>query len=430
MTVSDSSTILETIAGFVQYFELETLPPETLDRLELHFLDTLGALHAGRELPEARAVRELTAESSPLCANVATVRVTEADDIHLTSCTTPGSVVVPTALALELTSPRAFLEALAVGYELMLRLGLAIDGPHVLARGIWPTLFGAPLVSASMASRAFELSLEQTRGALATALALTTGTAIRPGSTSPGGTSRWLTLGWAAESGLLAAKAARSGIEGTDDLLERLDFRVAGTDVSESLLVAELGVQFRLDELGLKPYPVARQALAAVEACRELARFADVDADAIEAIGVEVPSPQRAVIDRPGVPETRFESIVSVQYQSALAIVAPNALQDVARSPLFVNETVTRLMSRIRVVSSSALEPLYPGHWPARVSLERSGETLEREVLSPRGDAGSDFGWDDVVEKYRVVPWVAELAPSVRRLHELAALPRLVYWAT
>jgi len=37
---------------------------------------------------------------SRLAGWCACARLTEADDIHLTSCTTPGSVVVPTALHL------------------------------------------------------------------------------------------------------------------------------------------------------------------------------------------------------------------------------------------------------------------------------------------------------------------------------------------
>ena len=73
---------------------------------------------------------------------VAVARLTELDDIHMPTCTTPGSVVVPAALAvaarLEATET-AFARAVEIGYEAMTRLGAAIGGAHTVYRGVWPT---------------------------------------------------------------------------------------------------------------------------------------------------------------------------------------------------------------------------------------------------------------------------------------------------
>jgi 2-methylcitrate dehydratase PrpD len=166
---------------------------------------------------------------SAILASSAAARSTEMDDIHLASCTTPGSVVVPTALALasagDLVSPRTFLSAIATGYELLIRLGLAIDGPAVLSKQVWPTLFAASLGSAATAARTYGLSIAETAGAFATALAFSTGTAIRPPSPT---TSRWLTLGAATWNGVLAVRAARAGMLGNRDLLEQRDYRLSG----------------------------------------------------------------------------------------------------------------------------------------------------------------------------------------------------------
>src|SRR5437764_161320 len=68
----------------------------------------------------------------------ASARLTEADDIHLTSCTTPGSVVVPAALHLACAGAFKtfgdFVTAVLAGYETLIRVGYAIDGPRILAR--------------------------------------------------------------------------------------------------------------------------------------------------------------------------------------------------------------------------------------------------------------------------------------------------------
>jgi 2-methylcitrate dehydratase PrpD len=401
-------TTLEALADFVHRLDLGELSSERCDRLELHLLDTLGAGRAGATTEEGKKLRAVAAEPASLAANVAMTRATEMDDIHVASCTTPGSVVVPAALSLDTESPSTFLAALAAGYELMIRLGLAIDGPAVLARAVWPTFFAAPLGSAAVASRILGLTVEQTAGAFASALAVTSGTAVPP---MPVSTSRWLTLGWAAESGVRAAKAASSGILGPSDILERVGFRLAGVEIVKDALVDGLGERYHLDELGLKPYPVARQALAAVEACRELREAHELDASTIDAIVVEVPAAQRAVIDRPDVPTTRFASIVSVQYQAALALCAPEKLLDVARAPVFLSDELQRLMSRVRIASSAELDPLYPRIWPARVTVRRGGDELVSEIRHPRGDPESDFSWDDVIAKYQ------ELDPT---LHEEA----------
>ena len=42
----------------------------------------------------------------------------------------------------------------------MIRLGVAIDGPSVLYRGIWPTYFAAPFGVAAVAARLMRLGPE------------------------------------------------------------------------------------------------------------------------------------------------------------------------------------------------------------------------------------------------------------------------------
>ena len=82
-----------------------------------------------------------------LATHCALVRLSEIDDIDLASMTTPGSIVIPAAMTLAATLPDADVgdvaAAMLAGYEAMIRLGLAIKGPNILYRGIWPTYFAA-----------------------------------------------------------------------------------------------------------------------------------------------------------------------------------------------------------------------------------------------------------------------------------------------
>ena len=112
---------------------------------------------------------------------------------------------------------------------------------------------------------------------------------------------------------------------GDAQLLERRAGRMAGVRIYPGLLLQHLWTRFLFDETGLKP--IARQALAAVEACRELVGR---NTKGISAITVGVPYEQGRVIDHPGWPSNRMQSIASVQYQVALALVSPELVKALA----------------------------------------------------------------------------------------------------
>jgi 2-methylcitrate dehydratase PrpD len=385
---------LESLAAFTQDPALASQAAVRMEHLRLHIADTLGMMLQGSLLAEGKMAVAL---GSPLVGWCASARLTEADDIHLTSCTTPGSVVVPTALHLAsvglFETWGDFVTAVLAGYETLIRVGYAIDGPRILAKKVWPTLFAASIGAAAVASRAWRLDPSETAGALATALAASTGMA--PPATSPN-SSRWISLGWAAECGVLAAMAARHGALGDVQLLERRAGRIAGLRISPRRLLQQVRTRFFFDETGLKPYPIARQALAAVEACRQLVGR---DTKGISAITVGVPSAQARVIDHPGRPSNRMQSISGVQYQIALALLSPERLMQFDRTPPFETKALRSLAAMVRVRAAARLEAQYPETWPAHVVVVRSGKRKSTLVSIPRGDARNPLQWEDILLK-------------------------------
>ena len=138
-----------------------------------------------------------------MAINVALARLSEIDDIHLGAMITPGAIVVPAALTIAASLPDAAPDdvaaAIVVGYEAMVRLGVAIDGPSVLYRGIWPTYFAAPFGAAAVAARLLRLDETQAAHALATALIISApGTGHHAAPT----TARWLAVGHAGGRGV------------------------------------------------------------------------------------------------------------------------------------------------------------------------------------------------------------------------------------
>ena len=422
---------LTRLAELVQSRDLGDFASARLDRLKLHIVDTVGARLAGSRTDEGMAIARLLppmgdGPMGAIVAGCAQARCTEIDDIHLASCTTPGSVVVSTALALasqrasegDPISVRDVCAAVLAGYEMLIRLGFAIDGPVVLRKGVWPTHFAAAFGSAATASRMYGLSVDATAGALATALAAGSGA---PVSAALPSSSRWMTLGVAAASGVLAARGAREGLLGT-----------AGDFVWATRLTRDLGRRFLFDDIGIKPYPTARQGLAAIEAARQIADTEKLDPTEIDQIVVRLPEAQRAIVDHPAPPASRFASIVSVQYQIALALTAPDRLLDVRRTPPFVDDRLRALMSKIRVRRARELDKHYPNAWPARVEITAGGRRYSRFVLHPRGDAHDPFGWDDVARKFLALagPVIGEAAAGravtgLRRAGANAPMPPL-----
>jgi 2-methylcitrate dehydratase PrpD len=187
----------------------------------------------------------------------------------------------------------------------------------------------------------------------------------------------------------MAARAAREGLFGTAD-----------TSVFASRLTRDLGRRFLFDDIGTKPYPTARQGLAAIEAVRQIADAERLDPSSVAEIVVRLPEAQRSIVDHPAPSVSRFASIVSVQYQIALALIAPARLFDVRRTPPLVDHRVRALMSKVRVRRSRDLDGLYPRTWPARVEIKAGGRRYRRFVLHPRGDARNPFGWDDAARKF------------------------------
>jgi len=188
-------------------------PPR--EALRLHVADTVGAWIAGSATPEGRALVKFGANrdtvSDRVATNCALARSSEIDDIHLASGTTPGALVIPSALTIAASLGRegaALAEAIAVGYDAMVRLGVALDGPSILYRGIWPTYFAAPFGVAAVAARLLGLTETQAAHALGIALVLASPGVGRPSGTT---TSRWLAIGNAARNGVTAALSAQSG---------------------------------------------------------------------------------------------------------------------------------------------------------------------------------------------------------------------------
>jgi 2-methylcitrate dehydratase PrpD len=406
-------TMLNDLANFVTGVDFDRLSPETIDHVEMHLYDSLGALVAGAVTSEmkphidllgipARSCLSAPLHESLFLACVAT-RLTEVDDIEILSCTTPSSVVVPAALCLAMSrrvDGKRFIEALAAGYDLITRLGAAVDGPNILYRGIWPTGLCGPIGAAAVCAKILGLTADQTREALAMALTLTPGPA---GRVKTGRTSRWLTLGRGVQNGLFAAQAAAAGYCGDPTLLDGLFQSVLGLKLDSSVLMQDLGREFRVGNISIKPFCTARQALSSIEAFQTLLDLQKPDPGSIEAVEVLIPEQYRQMIDRASPPEDRLGSITSVQYQMALAAFHPEDLYDIHRETFRTEPGFLHLMKKIEVRSLPEYTAMFPKTWPCKMRVRAAGGIWEQEVLTPRGEPQRPLTWQELEQKVSLI---------------------------
>ena len=354
---------LDDLAAFVSGLQADGIAAPVQAKLRLHVVDTFGAWLAGLNLEEGRALRRLrhaAARFDEVALNCATVRASEIDDIHLGSMTTPGSVVIPTALTLAAQIEHAgnLAPAMIAGYEAMIRFGMMIRGPEVLYRGIWPTYFGAPLAAAAVTARLLQLDFEQTRNALA--LALTMG-APSVNQHHPPTTSRWLSVGLAARNGVDAAYAAQAGFTADTNVLQsRLLPDIFGID--PDLTQMQNGGDPRFMQVSMKPWCAARQTMPATQALREVVASGVAPAE-ITAIEASVLPQHLKMIDHGVRPGDRGAHVTSLPYQMALAALQPEAQFDLEQAPQTLPAEIAAMMN---FASVSARTPRFWRATPQR----------------------------------------------------------------
>jgi 2-methylcitrate dehydratase PrpD len=397
------------------------------DLVALHLVDTIGAWIAGAATAEGRALLAFRASmrqgahdplALDLAARCALARLSEIDDIHLGSMTTPGSIVIPGALTIASTLPRTrtddLIAAILAGYEAMTRLGCALDGPTILYRGIWPTYLAAPFGIAATAARLFGLDERKTANALALALTMS---APGVGHHNAATTSRWLAVGNAARNGLAAAQAAQAGFTGDLGLLDGAFFPgIYDIKPDIATLLYGLGTDSPLTGVSFKPWCAARQTMAATQALREIIESGVAPAS-ITAIEAAVLPPHRKMIDHGVTAGDRASHLTSLPYCMAVAALAPDAAFDAAQSPPELSAGLWAFMDKVRITVDERLLASYPGAWPARVTVTAGAACHERLVTHVPGDPARPFERSEIETKFlRFVGPVVGAASAERLL--------------
>jgi 2-methylcitrate dehydratase PrpD len=279
------------------------------------------------------------------------------DDTFPDSVVHPGSVVIPTALAVaEALNATAddFVVSIAIGYEVAARIG-AVAGRLFHARNMHATGFVGPLVAAAVAGRLRRLSPEQMSWAIGLAASMSSGTRAYA---MDGGWSKWLHVGWAAHGGIMAADLAAQGFRGPEYVLDGgsdlYSVFLRGDQIDRSTLLTDLGGTWKGASAEFKYYPCAHVIHPFIDAVLAIVRREDIHAAEIEAIECSIAPWAAAIVCEPPDAKLRFnselEAIGSLPYQLSVAVldrkVGLDCLSEASRQRADIGEFARRISYR------------------------------------------------------------------------------------
>lgn len=380
-------TITAGIAAFCRCSSTQPLPAAVEERARLCLADHLHAAMRGARTETGWRVKDylasqaLAAEAVALLLGAAST-VLEIDDVHQDTSMHPGSIVVAAALASLVEAPvsgRRLLAAIAVGYEVAIRVSIAAGERHY--QYFHSTATCGTIAAAAVAAVVFGLDEEQTAHALG--LATTSASGLWEGINDEAVGVKHLHSGFAAERGIRAAKfarlglrAARRSIEGKRGFLTALvgpqGDGQADEQAARDILLAGLGERWMILRNIYKRYPFCLACFEPLEGIRHIIEASRRSVDEIQSVLLEL-YPRSASIVAQVDPRDQLQAKFSATFAVAL-VLAGHDPEDVTLPEEWLSDSaVRRWYPTIRVVGERAIPRRH-----ARVTVRWSDGSEER----------------------------------------------------
>ncbi len=410
------------LAEFAATLRPEDLPPEVMRQACRVVLDAVGcAVAAWAEDPEkARIARDIAAlyagqpgagvigapgiaarPAFAALANGILVNATDNDDTHKRALLHVGSVVVPTSLALAQArglSGKDLLVALVAGYEVAVRVGMAVMPTHY--RFWHSTATNGTFGAAASAARAMGLDADGTQRALG--LAGTQAAGLNTFFES-GDMTKSIHPGKAALNGVLSAELASLGATSPPTILEHPKGYLAAfsLDPKPAALTAGLGRKWEILQNGFKFFPSILASHSPIQAMLAIVARDAPDPARIARITNETYETVRTHFSNKEVGSV-MAARVSVPYCIAAAAVDGRLTQAQFAAARIHDPLIRRVLERTEVVADPELNRLYPENFPARVTVTMDdGRRFQETVLLPKGDPGAPLSDAELEDKFR-----------------------------
>ena len=431
------------LARFAAETRADDIPRDVGELIKLSFLDGLGVALRGTTFPWTRMVREVveteggnvvaslwgrgtrTSLTNAVLFNGTAGHAFEMDDIHKESIVHPNSLAVPVALALAEADPalsgRDIVTALALGYEVGLRIGNAAT-TSLFLNGFHPQGTTGAFVAAATAGRLLGLDTVQMQHALGIAGSMGAGLM----AAQEGAMVKRLHAGRAAQSGMLAALLARRGFTGITDVVEApyggfLSSLSRTPNVGR--LMDGLGKDWEAGKVGFKMYPNVTSIHAALDGLRAILVEDGVAASQIEEIRVGCGHMTFVHTAWDYRPVGTTAAQMNIYYGLAVMAQRGNVAAAHYSDNLIADPETLAFIPRIKIAVDPEIESRGPAfRHAARIAvLTTGGKTFRREVWHRRGSPENPVSRQEVEEKFAANVDRLLGASAAARLKSLAA---------
>jgi 2-methylcitrate dehydratase PrpD len=430
------------LADFVAGISYDTLPAEVRERVKAFTLDLTGiALRARYEAestePMVSAINHLGlaggactvigdgagyAPPGAAMLNGTLAHSLDFDDTHAPASLHPSAPITPAAFAaaeMAGASGRELIAAIVAGYEVQIRLSLALDPAAHYDQGFHPTATCGAFGAVAAAGRLLQLDPDGYANAFGIVLSMSAGSMQ---FLVNGAWTKRSHVGHAAMCGLIAATLARDGYKGAADALEgKWGFLHAYAPAADAGKVLDgLGSRWETLNIALKPYPSCRYSHAALDGILALAREHRIKPEEVEEVAVGLPEPGWKLIGDPEPAKQSPKSVVDGQF--SMAFVAAVAL----RTGGFVWDDYARhlgdagtldLCKKVRARVDPRVHANFPKDMSASVRIGTRRGAFEAYVPTPKGEPGNFLSAAELRAKFDglTAPYLSE-----RRREELA----------
>jgi len=434
--------ITREIARFVSETSYDALPTEVRERAKALSLDLVGiavrARHDAESTPAMIAAVNRLGLAGGACtvigdgagyapAGAAMVNGTLAhsldfDDTHAPGSLHPSAPIVPAALAAAEMSGadgKAVIAAVVAGYEVQIRLALALDPAAHYDQGFHPTATCGAFGAAAAAGRVLQLDAEGYANAFGIVLSMSSGSMQ---FLVNGAWTKRSHVGHAAMCGLVAATLAREGYQGAAEAIEgKWGFLHAYAPAADPAKAVDgLGRRWETMKIAVKPYPSCRYTHAAVDGVLALAREHGIQAGDVEEVTVGLPEAGWKITGDPEPAKQSPKSVVDGQFSMAFcAAVALRsgglAWDDYARH--LGDPGTLALCKKVYTRVDPKAQADFPTEMSASLQIRTSRGAFETYVRTPKGEPANFLSAAELREKFDGLtgPYL-----SARRRDELA----------
>jgi 2-methylcitrate dehydratase PrpD len=403
------------------------LPADVIDRAKYLLLDYIGVAARGSlsdsSLPVQRVISILdktqdgavvigtNIRSNPpyaALANGVASHSLELDDVVNEASLHPAVVIMTAALAAAHISGctgKEFIEAVVAGYEVTIKLGIALDPAAHYAQGFHPTGTCGTMGAAITAAKILRLDPKSMQNALGIAGSQAAGSME---FLSDGAFTKRFHPGWAAHSGIIAALLARGNFSGPGTIIEgRFGFLHSYSPKSDPAKILEnWGTPYEVIKTSIKPHACCRYKQGPIDGILKIMRENELSAADIENVTLSILKAGFALVAEPEDIKYNPKSIVDAQFSmpfgAAMAILHGKASLDQYTQENLSSQLVKEMMIKITCINDPEIEKDFPKKWPAVAIIKTTdGKEYTAKVDYPKGDPENPFTWEELIEKFR-----------------------------